>query len=177
MIEKQGVFMNTPCFCFLRTADTTTGDFSPGVAGWLRVKIVGAAVDDDSSPKYIRYTKTVGQHSQICCPAAREQGRQVACVLWMGDFSAVKVPACIGKVGSTAISPFVDVQGKKAGLAVWQTGYLRNDQNAFALLIELNFSGQTFAFMPATDTGNGVGGTSVHFISPHAHPMQRQEGR
>ena len=97
-------------------------------------------------------------------------------MLWMGDSGGVKVSACIGKTDSTAIAPFVNVQGKKAALAVRQAGYMRDDQNTFALLIKANVSCQTFSFTSAANKGNGVGGASVHFISPHAHPMQRREG-
>ena len=126
----------------LSFTDYAAGNFSSGVAGRLRAKVIGVAVDHNGLSDDLPHTETVCPHGEIRAALKMHQWRKVAGVIWMICFSGVIVAAGFREVCSGTGVSFMNVKGKETCFAcLWKSGQFCDYQNTFAFLIKPHFSG------------------------------------
>lgn len=156
--------------CFLRhygnpescPANHAAGDLCSGIAGRLRMKIVGHTVNDNGSSDDVCHAETVCYHGLASTAAARQQWGQIPCVGRVGRICRIVVIAGVRKVGSGAAASFMDMKAKEAGIAVRKTFDLGGYQDAILLLEKLDLAAQVGGAIAAVDHGDGVGTGEIH---------------
>lgn len=123
------------------SADDAAADLAACIARGLGMEIIGVTVDDHRAADHIRYTEAVRAYTEIGTAAAEQQWGKVSCMAGMRFPMGIIMSAAVFKISAAAAFTLVDVQGKKACVAVRQAFDICCYQNAATLLIESNIPG------------------------------------
>jgi len=102
-----------PYLVSLSFLDHTAGNFCSGVSGWLRVKIIGAAMDDHCSSNDLLDAKTVRKYLHVCVSMRAQQRWQIPRMIGMYGPDWIKMPASGRKPTTDTATALVDMKRKK----------------------------------------------------------------
>lgn len=122
------------------------GNFSAGISGGLRGKVIWVIMNNHGSSDYLIHRKTVGEKQEKSKSVVSEQRRHIPGMVWMFATVFIIMGHCVCKWIlhiTAAVAPFVNVKSEYAFLArLFQTGKplnFRIDDHAFFRLIKLRY--------------------------------------
>lgn len=145
IIPIQGTFY--ACLLSFSSHDLPTGNFFPGVPGWLGGEIVGGAVEDHASPHNVTNGEAIGDKGTEGVSGSTEDGRHITGVIGVGTAQGIVVHAHIGE-GILSVAgagaALVDVKGENGALATvpgsGQSRHLSDHQYALPAFIKADGS-------------------------------------